>query len=347
MIKSIKDFNVKNKKVLLRCDFNVPIDDSGVILDDFRIKKTLPTIQYLLNNNAKIILLSHLGEPHGKVLTALTLNNVKEKLQELLGLPVIKTDDCIGQEVENQVSNLQSGQIVLLENLRFHNEETDNNLDFAKKLAAFGDMYINDAFSDCHRLDASMVSIPTFLPSGAGLLLQEEITQLSKILKKPKKPMVVLVGGVKVKTKSQFIEKISETADVVLVSGLIKKQIMENNMSFTHPKKILGPAEHLDAQDIDGKTLEIFTKKIMGAKTIVWNGPFGKFEDVHYKKGTLALAQAIIKSKAFSVVGGGETVEFLQKEGIIDQFSHVSTGGGAMLDYLSGEELPGIKALEK
>ena len=345
-MKYLKDFDVAGKRVLVRCDFNVPIDDSGSISNDFRIKKTLPTLRYLMANKAKVIIISHLGEPEGKIIPLLTLDRVKEALEKLLKVPVVKTDDCVGPEVLQKISELQPGQVLLLENVRFHKEETDNNAEFGKQLSELGQIYINDAFADCHRAHASMVAPPTFLPSGAGLLLQQEIENLNAILQHPKKPMIVLVGGAKVGTKAKFINNILRLADGVIVSGLIQKELLEKNIVFDKKEKILSPADFLDAMDIGQDTIKIFTAKIKTAKTVVWNGPFGKFEDQQYKKGTLALAKAIIKSGAFSVVGGGETIEFLDKEGMIDKFSHISTGGGAMLEYLSGEELPGLKALE-
>ncbi len=343
-MKSIKDFNVEGKRVLVRCDFNVPIDENGAILDDFRIKKTLPTITYLIDHNAKIILMSHLGEPEGKADPILKLDKVKERLEALLKKEVIKTDDCIGQKVENTISTLNPGQMILLENVRFHKGETENDPEFAKQLSQLGDLYINDAFGDCHRAHASMVGLPQFLPSGAGLLLQSEIENLNKVLQNPKKPMVAIIGGIKVGTKAKFIENISQLADAVLVSGLIKKELLNKHYNIIY-NVIIGPEDHLDALDIDQATIEIFKEKIMAAKTVVWNGPLGKFEDEKYNNGTLQIAKAIVESGAFCVAGGGETIEFLNKEGMLDQFSHVSTGGGAMLDYLSGEKLPGINAL--
>ena len=220
---------------------------------------------------------------------------------------------------------------MLLENLRFHKEETDNNLDFAKKLSYLGDIYVNDAFGVCHRDNASITGVPQFLPHCAGLLLEKEIESLDKVMKNPEKPMVAIVGGKKVETKSKFINNISKVADFVIVSGLIAKEVEEKNIKFKFPEKIIAPAGQLDGLDINEESIKIFQEKILQAKTVLWNGPFGKFEDKKYAKGTLAIANAIIESGAFSVVGGGETVEFLNKQGMIDKFSHVSTGGGAML----------------
>ncbi|MEK7562581.1 MAG: phosphoglycerate kinase [Patescibacteria group bacterium] len=351
-MKTLKDFNVENKRVLVRCDFNVPLDEKGNILDDFRIKQALPTIEYLIKNGAKVILMSHLDpESTGVADKKYTLDKVAEKLAEYLGFSIEKEDDCIGPYVENESNKLEPGKVLLLENLRFQKEETEGSLDFAKKLAEMGDIYVNDAFSVCHRNHASIAGVPKFLDNCAGLLLQKEIETLDKILHGAEKPMIAIVGGTKVETKSKFIDKISEVADFVIISGLIAKEVLDlpaqagKNIKFKFPEKIITPMGQLDALDINEETIKMFCEKTMLAKTVLWNGPFGKFEEEKYAKGTLAIARAIIRSKAFSVVGGGETVEFIQKYGLIDRFSHVSTGGGAMMAYLSGEELPGLKAL--
>lgn len=209
-----------------------------------------------------------------------------------------------------------------------------------------GEIFINDAFSVCHRSHASIVGIPKFLPAGAGFLLEKEIENLDKILNNPEKPMVTIIGGKKVGTKSKFINNISKLSDYVIVSGLIEKEVREEGIKFGFPGKIVSPLWALDALDINKETIELFKEKILQAKTILWNGPFGKFEEEEWAKGTLAIAKAIIESRAFSVAGGGETVEFLQKYGLINKFSWVSTGGGAMMAYLSGEKLPGLEALE-
>ncbi len=346
MFKSIKEFNVLNKRVLVRCDFNVPIDNKGNILDDFRIKKSLLTIKYLIENKAKIILMSHLGDPQGKIVPILKMDKVGQRLGELLDIPIMKGDDCVGPAIESHTHDLKGGEILLLENLRFHKEEEAGDWEFAKKLSWLGDFYINDAFSSCHRAHASITGISEHLPSFLGLLILEEINNLDKILKNPQRPIVVIVGGKKIETKSKFINNISESADIVIISGLIKKEIIEKKIQLLHQEKIIGPEDFLDAPDIDQKAIEAFCEKILQAKTVVWNGPFGKFEQEQYVKGTLAIANAIIESKAFSVVGGGETIEFLEKKNIIEKFSHVSTGGGAMLAYLAGEKMPGLEALK-
>lgn len=344
-MKSIKDFSVVNKRILVRCDFNVPVDENGKILDDFKIKKTIPTIKYLVENKAKIILMSHLGEPAGKNVPEINLDNVAEKIASYIGFAIEKEDDCIGPEVEIETNKLQMGKILLLENLRFHKEETDNDPDFAKKLSYLGDAYVNDAFAVSHRDQASVSGVPKFLPSFAGLLLEKEIDALDKVMKNPEKPLVAIIGGTKVETKAKLIDNMSKIADFVLVSGLIAKEVAEKNIQFLFPEKIIAPAGDLSALDINEESIKIFQDKIIQAKTILWNGPFGKFEDKEYEKGSLAIADAIIQSEAFSVVGGGETVEFIEKKSMIDKFSHVSTGGGAMLAYLSGDAMPGIEAL--
>jgi 3-phosphoglycerate kinase len=335
MFKTLRDFDFNNKKVLVRCDFNVPIDENGDILDDFKIKQALPTIKHLIDNDAKIILISHLGEPEGKVVKNLHLTKVAQRLSELLGLPVQKDKD------------IKPGEVALLGNTRFHKEEYENDLSFAKELAQGCDIFVNEAFSVCHRAHASIARLPEILPSCVGFLLEKEVSNLNKILENPEKPMTAIVGGKKVETKSKFIDKISEIADAVIISGLIKKEIQDKNLQFKYPEKILGPEDNLAGLDINEGSIKIFREKITESKTIIWNGPFGKFEDENYKKGTLAIATAIIESKAFSVVGGGETIEFITKNNLFDKFSFVSTGGGAMLAYLSGEKLPGLVALEK
>ena len=347
MMKNIKDIDVENKKVLVRCDFNVPLSEDGAIDNDFKIRASLPTIKYLVKNKAKVVLMSHLDPEHtGFVAPEFTLQHVAQTLSLLLDMPVELASDCVGEEVLQKTDQLQPGQVLLLENLRFHMGEEKNADAFAKNLAKLADIYVNDAFAESHRPYASVVGVPKYLPSYAGLLLEKEVLNLDKILKNPELPLVALIGGVKVGTKAMFIENISHIADVVLIGGLVKKELMEKHANILQNSNIIGPLEKIDAPDIDDTTISIFTENILKAKTIIWNGPLGKFEDESYKKGTLAVAQAIVKSGAFSVVGGGETIEFLDKEGMLSKFNHISTGGGAMLSYLAGENLPGLKALE-
>lgn len=338
-MKTLKDFDFKGKKVLVRCDFNVPLSKEGKILDDFRIKQTIPTIEYLIKKGAKIILMSHLGRPEGKVVESLRLDPVQEKLMEYLDLSITKAKSCLGREVKKWISQMQPGEILLLENLRFYKEELENDQNFARELASLGDIYINEAFSVCHRNQASVVGIPKYLPSGIGYLLEKEIKVLKKILKNPKRPLVVIIGGKKVEDKAKLAKRFLKKADYILVGNLVAK-------SLKRSKKILFPFFNKKAFDLDKKTIEIFKEKIFRAKTIFWAGPLGKIEEKKYQKGTREIAKAIIESGAFSVVGGGDTIEFLNKISLIEKFSHVSIGGGALLAFLAGEKLPGIEVLK-
>jgi len=344
-MKTLKDFNFKNKRVLVRCDFNIPLSGKGVVLDDFKIRATIPTIEYLIGKGAKVILMSHLGRPEGKVMESLRLTPVQEKLTEYLDLSITKTADCVGKEIEDWISQMQPGEILLLENIQFHPGETKNDANFAKTLASYADIFIMEAFGQAHREYASIVGVPKYLPSGAGFLLEKEIKTLTNLMENPKKPLIAIIGGAKVETKAKFIDKISENADFVLIGGLIKKEIEEKNIRLKNPQKIVAPVDSIDTFDIGPKTIELFKEKIKLAKTIFWNGPLGKIEDEGFQKGTKEIAKAIIESGSVSVVGGGETVEFINKRGLTEKFSHVSTGGGAMLDFIVDGKLVGIDAL--
>ena len=344
-MKTIRDFNFRNKYVLVRCDFNVPLSGSGEILDDFRIKQTIPTIEYLIKEGAKIILMSHLGRPEGKATEKLKLNPVQNRLTEYLDVSIVKASDCFGSEIEKWTKEMQPGEVLLLENLRFHKEEEENDKNFAKELSKLGDIYINDAFGASHRAHASIVGIPKYLPSGAGLLLEKEIKILAGLMRNPKKPLVAIIGGKKVETKAKLIDKISFVADSLLIGGLIQKELKEKRIFLKHPQKITEPVDEIRGKDIGPKTIKLFKDKIKGAKTVFWNGPLGMIEKQEFSKGSKEIAKAIIKSRAFSVIGGGETLKFLNEIGLLEKFNHTSVGGGAMLAFLSGEELPGIKAL--
>jgi 3-phosphoglycerate kinase len=344
-MKVLNQFNFKDKRVLVRCDFNVPLDKEGNILDDFKIKQSLKTINYLKESGARIILMSHLGDPKGEMVKVLTMDTVKRRLEKLLGQKIIKSDDCVGKKTKETADKISNGEILLLENLRFHKEEEENNHDFAMELAGLGDIYVNEAFAVSHRAHASIVGIPNYLPSCAGFLFEKEIQVLSGLVGNPKKPLIVIIGGTKVETKSKLIEKFLEVADWVLVSGLIQKETNEQGLKFKNQEKVIFPVGDLAAFDINSESVKIFEEKIAVAKTIFWNGPFGMIEKEEFSKGTRALAEAIIKSGAFSVIGGGETTEFVNKLGLINKFSHVSTGGGAMLDFLVDGDLVGLDAL--
>lgn len=336
------------KRVIVRCDFNVPLEGNK-ILDDFRIKKTLPTIQFLLRERAKIILISHLGKPEGKVVEELRLDPIAKRLSKLLKKKVYKLEDCIGEKVEKIVSSLKEGEIVLLENIRFYPGEEANDLDFAQKIAKLGEIFINEAFSVSHRPHASVFSLAKILPAGIGILFEQEITNLKNFLENYQKPLVVLMGGKKIKDKAPLIEKFSQMADCILVNHLIGKEIKEGKVKLENPEKIISPVDGVDCNgeclDIGPKTINIFVEKIKNAKTIFWNGPMGKIEEKKYEKGTKKIAETIIKSKCFSLIGGGETLEFTNRLKITEKFSFASTGGGAMLEFLAGKKLPGLEVL--
>ncbi len=384
----LKEFNFKNKRVLLRCDFNVPLDDQGNILDDFRVRQALPTIQYLIGEGAKVILMGHLGDPGGKEVDGLKLDPIRDRLAECLGLSVLKAADCLGAQVEKQIFEMKEGEVLLLENLRFHEGEEKGDEDFAEKLAKLGDVYVNDAFSVSHRPHASIVGVPKFLPSFAGFLLEKEICFLSRVLENPVRPVVVLVGGAKIENKISVIKSFLQKADHLLLGGKIANSVLgvkgiwldgkgltqetirmikevpltsiklhlpvdalvslnDSGRPYIKESALAEIKENELLLDIGPETINIFSKIIQEAKTIIWVGPFGFFENPLFEKGTKEIARAIVNNKeAFKVVGGGETLEFINKIGMSDKFDHVSTGGGAMLEFLSGKVLPGIAALK-
>jgi len=402
-MKTLKDFNFKNKRVLVRCDFNVALDEKGRITEDFRIKQTIPTIEYLIKKGAKLLLMSHLGRPAQN--QKYSLKPIAPRLEELLGKPVKFLADCIGEKVEKEIKKMKRGDTILLENLRFHRKEEENDEGFTKKLVKLGDIYINDAFSASHRGHASIVGIPKYLPSGEGLLLEKEIKILSKAMHNPWRPLIVIIGGVKIDTKigviSQFLKKADhlllggEVANTILIGkglslgkslagdkGIVKKG--EEDKSSSSPCaaaraieeiNITNPKLHLPVDgfislekrqedyfregaigtikkeekifDIGPETIKIFSEIIKEAKMILWSGPLGLFEEKKFEKGTKETAENIVKNKsAFKIIGGGDTIAAVDKFGLLDRFDHVSTGGGAMLEFLSGEKLPGIEALK-
>lgn len=335
--------NFKSKKVILRCDFNVPFQKNGEgirILDDFRIRQVLSTIKYLIKRKAKIILISHFADN-------LSLKPIARELEKLSGKKIRFLEDCLAKKTKKEIEKIKPGGLVLLGNLRLHKEEEKNDPKFAKALASLGDIYINEAFSVCHRTHASVVGITKYLPSFPGFLLEREVKTLTSLLKSPQKPMIALVGGKKVETKAKLIDKISQISDFVLIGGLIARELKQKKIKLKFPSKIIEPLdERGNGKDIGPRTINLFKQKISSAKTIFWTGPLGKVEKKMFEKGTLAIAKTITRKRVFSVVGGGETVWFLGKNNLIGKFSHVSTGGGAMLAYLSGEKLPGLEALK-
>lgn len=360
-LKTIKDIPqsfLKNKRVLLRADLNVPIDKNGIISDkeDWRIKAVLPTIEYLLKKDAKIILITHLGRPKGVIVESLRLGPIQDKLSALLDISVGRMPDCLGRNIEKAVQEMEAGEILMLENLRFHKEEEENDEEFAKKLASLGEIYVNDAFSDSHRSHASIVGIPKFLPAYAGLLMEKEIKILEKA-KNPSHPAIAIIGGIKLETKLPLVKALSKLYDNVLVGGMIANQIINSEFTRTiSPNVILPILDGLSKQkyfDIGADSVKEFSKFINEAKSIIWNGPMGKFEDPDYEIGTKGIIAAIKSARrngAEILIGGGETIYALQKFAPAltknAKRIYISTGGGAMLEFLAGKELPGIEALK-
>lgn len=344
-MKVLSDFGFENKKVLMRCDFDVPLNKKGNILDDFRIERSIPTIVYLMKKNAKLILMCHLKGFGGEIVSVVP---IQKRLVEYLDFSVTKAKNCVGKKIEDWILKMSPGEILLLENLRLYAGEKENDQEFARNLAKLGDIYINEAFATCHRKHASIVGVPKYLPSAAGLVLMEEIRVLSKIRENPARPLVAIMGGtVQEKRELIFVERMSQIADFVLVGGLIKKAIEKEKFSFTSPQKIILPIkEAMSDFDLGPETLKIFKEKISQAKTIFWSGPVGKIEEERFSKGTMEIARAVISASAFKVAGGGATIDFLRDHNLTSKFNHLSTGGGAALAFLAGEKLPGIEALK-
>ena len=389
--KSIKDVDIKDKKVLIRVDFNVPMDKDRNITDDIRIKAALPTIEYVLDQGGKAVIMSHLGRPKGQLREEMSLQPVGKRLQELIGKPVITLKDCVGPEIEEAVKKMKPGEVVLLENLRFHNEETDNDPEFARKLSLLGDIFVNDAFGTCHRAHASTEGVTHYLKSVAGFLVEKEIAYFERINRSPAKPFVLLLGGAKVSDKIPVIENMLPKVDEIMIGGAMAYTFLkqrgipigssryEENVKdiastiLTEAKEkgveVTLPLDHVvcdnlddpkqiktteDAEieegflgvDIGPKTIKAFADRLQTAGTIVWNGPMGVFEKDEFANGTRMIAGAIAGSPAISIVGGGDSAAAAKKFGVEDKLSHVSTGGGASLEYLEGKTLPGIAALE-
>lgn len=340
----LTDFNYNNKYVLVRVDFNVPVDKKGKVKDNTRIKEALPTINYLIQHQAMVILMTHLGKPDGKVVPELKLDGVFLELKKLLKRKgVYKLDDCLGEEVDEFIGKMIPGEVVLLENLRFYPAEEKNDPGFAQELAKNADYYINDAFGTLHRAHASVDAIANLLPSAAGLLVDKEIKHLHQALQ-PKKPLVWLVGGIK-EDKYRALQQIAKKADYVLVgSGLF-------DFVKLPPKNMILPVDFVkhkeDKFDIGPKSIKLFQSFLKKAKTIVWNGPLGLFEKPKYANGTKKIAKFIAKLKAVKIIGGGESSEAIQKYKLTQKMTWVSTGGGASLEFLLGKKLPGIAALER
>jgi phosphoglycerate kinase len=385
--KTIRDIDVKGKKILVRVDFNVPLKD-GKVADDTRIRAALPTIQYLMSHGAEVILCSHLGRPKGQRLPELSLRPVANRLSELLEEPVAFVEDCVGTEVKDAAAALGLGKVLLLENTRFHPEETKNDPAFAAELASLAEIYVNDAFGTAHRAHASSEGVAHHLPAVAGFLMEKELNFLGKVLSAPEHPFVALLGGAKVSDKIGVVKSLLERADTLLIGGgmantFLAAQGLQMGDSLVEEdslevaSEILQKAgEHLilpvdaiiadafseDAHwktasvsdvpegwrilDIGPDTVQRFTEFLGNARLVVWNGPMGVFEFSPFAKGTFAIAKAIADSDAVSIIGGGDSAAAISKAGLSDRISHVSTGGGASLEFLEGKQLPGVAALE-
>ncbi len=387
---SVADIDVAGKRVFVRADFNVPMDSDLNITDDRRITAALPTIQHLVDRGAKVILSSHLGRPKGKRVDSMSLAPVAQRLSELLGKEVRMLNDCIGPEVAETVGRMRPGDVVLLENLRFYNEEEANDPDFSKQLASLADIYVNDAFGTAHRAHASTEGITRYLPSVAGFLVQKEIEVMGKALSNPDRPFVAILGGAKVSTKIDVIKNLLDKVDTLIIGGgmtytfmkarghSVGRSLLEADKLDTAREierlaeekgvKLLLPVDNVIADDFsatantrvveggeipDGwegldigpKTISLFVDEIKRAKTMIWNGPVGAFEMEPFAVGTRAVAEAMAKSGAVTIVGGGDSAAAVEQMGFADKMTHVSTGGGASLEFLEGRELPGIAAL--
>jgi len=389
--KTIEDINLKSKKVLVRVDFNVPLDENRNITDDTRIRAALPTIKYLLDQQAKVVLMSHLGRPKGQFKPEFSLKPVAKRLSELLGQEVTMAEDVIGESAQKAVAEMKDGDVVLLENLRFHKEETDNDPEFAKALASFGEVYVNDAFGTAHRAHASTEGVAHHLPAVAGYLIKKELEIMGKALSNPERPFVAILGGAKVSDKIGVIENLIEKVDTLIIGGgmaytffkargyeigdslleadkvelakSLEEKAKAKGVKFLLPvdnvvaKEFKADAEHKvvpsneipagwQGLDIGPETRELYGKEIKNAKTVVWNGPMGVFEMPAFAKGTEAIAQYMSECEGTTIIGGGDSAAAVEQMGFADKMSHISTGGGASLEFLEGKVLPGVAALD-
>jgi len=344
-MRKIQNANVENKRVLLRVDFNVAIEN-GALKENFKIKAAKATLNYLLARNAQVALISHLGRPDGKIRTEFSFAPLADKIGKILDCQIKFIPNCIGEKVSKSISKLKKGEVLLLENVRFYKEEKENNEKFAKELTKNFNLFINDAFSVSHRNQSSVTGVTNFLPSYAGLRLQKEVREMEKIKNNYTRPAVAIIGGAKIETKLPAINFFEQLYDYVLVGGKIANEALDKNLKFS-PKVIL-PVDFASGRfDIGSETIKKFEKIIRRAETVVWNGPTGKIEEEKYAVSSNVILKAIIKSNAYSVVGGGETLEILRCNDALDKISFVSTGGGAMLEYLGGGNMPGIEALKE
>ena len=390
-LNTIKEADLKGKRVLIRVDFNVPLKN-GVVTDNTRIKAALPTVQYILEQGASLVVMSHFGRPKGQKNPDFSMAPIAKEFEKLLGRPVKLAPDVIGSEVEAEVKALKPGEVLLLENVRFYKEEEANDPEFAKTLASYGDIYCNDAFGTAHRAHASTEGVSHYLPSYAGFLIEKEVKFMAPLLENPEKPFVAIIGGSKVSSKITVLESLVKTCDTIVIGGgmaytflsvlgnkigksLFEPDYVDTAKAFLEKAKEKGvkvilPVDNVCAKefsenaepilvdsdnisddlmgmDIGPKTVALITDALKDAKSVVWNGPMGVFEFDAFAKGTEAVAKALAASNATTVVGGGDSVAAINKFGLASKISHVSTGGGASLEFLEGKTLPGIKALEK
>ena len=390
--KTVKDIDVQGKKVLLRCDFNVPMakDGSGVITDDKRIRAALPTIQYLLEQGAAVIACSHMGKPKGEVKPELSLKPVAVRLGELLGMEIIMAEDVVGADAQAKAAALQPGQVLLLENTRFEKGETKNDPELAKAMASMAEVYVSDAFGAVHRAHASTAGVADYLPAVSGFLIQKELDFIGGALANPKRPLVAILGGSKVSSKIGVINNLLEIADTIIIGGgmaytfsaaqggKIGNSLFEadwqdyaNEMvakAAAKGVKMLLPVDTVcgdkfapdantltvdagqipdgwEGLDIGPKTIELYCNAVKDAGTVIWNGPMGVFEFAAFAKGTEAVAEALSKTDAITIIGGGDSAAAVQQLGYADKMTHISTGGGASLEFMEGKELPGVACL--
>jgi len=345
-LRKIQEADLGNKRVLLRAGFNVEIEN-GNMKEKFKIAAAKDTVEYILSQkNTKLALMAHLGRPEGKFDKKFSLRQIVDDVEKILNRKVKFAEDCVGEKVKQGLENLNQGEILLLENVRFYKEEENNEKEFTKKLAENFNIYVNDAFGVCHRDQASVTGVAKILPSFAGIRLQEEIKNLKKVKNNPDRLAVAVIGGAKIRTKLPLIRSFEKNYDYVLAGGKVSIEAVDKNMKFSD-KVILAFDFAEDKRDIGEKTITEFKKIISQAKTVVWNGPLGEFEKPPFDKGTKEIIKAIIESGAFSVAGGGESVQALEENGWLEKISFVSTGGGAMLEYLSGGEMPGLEVLRR
>ena len=388
--KTVKDIDLKGKKVLVRCDFNVPMDENQKITDNTRIVAAMPTIKYLLENNCAIILCSHLGRPKGEFKPEFSLKPVAKELANLLGKEIIMANDVIGEDAKAKASKLEQGQILLLENVRFHKEETDNDSAFAKELAAMAEIYVSDAFGSTHRAHASTAGVAEFLPAVSGFLIEKELQFLGNAISNPERPFVAILGGAKVSDKIGVIDSLLEKVDILMIGGgmaytffkaqgyevgdsiceLDKLDLAKDLMKKAKEKGVklmlpvdtkIGKEYQPDTEsktvawteipqgwegfDIGEETIKQYIEELKKAKTIVWNGPLGLFEFDQFAVGTNSIAKALAEINATTIIGGGDSSAAVKKIGLEDKMTHISTGGGASLEFLEGKALPGIECL--